>query len=175
MDDILYSKLPSGGKLWNYISEYRENHIQKPYDNPNIENPILKERVLIKKTKIEKNRKETLMHYIINIIDPLATLYTPKMYEQSESILKDKICEIVSKGPLYQWFGPKKSRNILYWITQNNHGSIDDIGKIVSEFLSWFLDKTFKYIPENTNNIVDSKEDNVIYITYENKKYVIKN
>ena len=175
MDDILYSKLPSGGKLWNYISEYRENHIQKPYDNPNIENPILKERVLIKKTKIEKNRKETLMHYIINIIDPLATLYTPKMYEQAESILKDKICEIVSKGPLYQWLGPKKSRSLMAWITHNNHGNIDDIGKIIADFLSWFLNKSFRYIPENTKQIVETEEKDIITIIYENRTYVIKN
>lgn len=174
MDELIYSKLPSGGTLWNYISTISYKHIQKPYDNPNTENPILKEIITIQKYKKDVTRKETLMHYIIKIIDPLATLYTPKMYEQAENIFKDKVSEIVSKGPINQWLGPKKSRNILAWLTHNNHGNIDDIGKIIAEFLSWFLNKSFTYIPEHSNSITECKEESVVYITYDNKKYVIK-
>ena len=174
MDDIIYSKLPSGGSLWEYKNEHSSKYIQKHYDNPNSENPIYKINTVIK-TNRDKTRKKTLMNYVINTIDPLASLYTSKMYEQAENIFKDKLIDIISKGPIYQWLGPKKSRSLLSWITHNNHGVIDDIGKIIAEFLSWFLNKSLKYIPENSKEIVDSTETGVTYITYENRSYVIKN
>ena len=174
MDDIIYSKLPSGGSLWEYKSDYSNKYVQKYYDNLNSDNPIYKINTIIK-TNRDKTRKKTLMNFIINTIDPLASLYTSKMYEQAENIFKDKLVDIISKGPIYQWLGPKKSRSLLSWITHNNHGVIDDIGKIVADFLSWFLNKSLKYIPENTKEIVDSSETGVTYITYENKTYIIKN
>lgn len=174
MDNIIYNKLPSGGLLWEYKYDNASKYLQQYYDNPNSENPIYKKNTVIKVNR-EKIRKTTLINCIINIIDPLASLYTGKMYEQAENIFKEKLLDIISKGPLYQWLGPKKSRSLMAWITHNNHGNIDDIGKIIADFLSWFLNKSFRYIPENTKQIVETEEKDIITIIYENRTYVIKN
>ena len=139
MDNTIYSKLPSGGSLWNFNSPYVDKYIQKSYDNPNIEQVIQKEKLQIKKQFVQKERKyhQTLINFIILTVDPLASLYTRPMFEQAENILKERLTEIISKGPIYQWLGPKKSRTLMAWITRNNHG--------------------------------------VIYVTYNNKMFIIKN
>lgn len=184
MDEVIYSKLPSGGSLWNYKSDYCDKYIQKTYDNPNVENAIFKT-AIVKKTITEKdqenakdfrkNRKQTLLNFIIHTIDPVASLYTRQMFEQAESIFKDRLTQIVSTGSIQQWLGPKKSRTLLAWITKNNHGVADEMGKIITDFLSWFLDKQLKYIPEHAHYIADSNEEGIIYVTYDHKTYVIKN
>ena len=96
------------------------------------------------------------------------------MFEQAENIFRDKLTDFVSKGVGQQWLGPKKSRVLLAWLTRNNHGVIDDMGKIIADFLTWLLESTFKYIPEHAKTIVDSREDNVTYITYDKRTFVIK-
>jgi hypothetical protein len=181
MDELIYSKLPSGGSLWNYKNDYSNKYIQKTYDNPNIENAIFKNAV--KKPVTEqgndkdsrKNRKQTLLNFIIHTIDPLASLYTRQMFEQAEAIFKDRLTQIVSTGSIHQWLGPKKSRTLLAWITKNNHGVADEMGKIITDFLTWFLDKSMKYIPEHAHYVADSNEEGIIYVTYDHKTYVIKN
>lgn len=182
MEGEIYSKLPSGGGLWNYISEHASTHIQKPYDNPTLENPILKvkekEKDVIaidgKNKDSHKNRQQILMRYIICQIDSLAVLYTPTRFSQAENIFREKIVEIVSKGCINKWLGPKKSRTLLAWITRNNHGVPDEMGKIITDFLSWFLNKKLRYIPEHTNFIAESTEEGITYVTYSNKMYVMK-
>jgi hypothetical protein len=182
MEQALYSKLPCGGNLWTYTTEYHSKHLQKPYDCPTIENPILKNSNADKeisdnrnKTKDDyKNRKQTLMRYIICQIDPMASLYTPTRFKQAENIFRENIVDIVSKGSIHKWLGPKKSRTLLAWITRNNHGVPDEMGKIITAFLSWFLDKKLQYIPEHTNFIAESTEEGITYVTYSNKMFVMQ-
>jgi hypothetical protein len=96
------------------------------------------------------------------------------MFDQAEEIFRERLSDFVSKGPGHQWLGPKKSRTLLAWVTQNNHGVADEMGKIITDFLSWFLDTSFKYIPEHSHFIVESKEEGVTYVTYDKKAYIIK-
>jgi hypothetical protein len=94
------------------------------------------------------------------------------MFNQAEKLFKERICEFITSDTLTKWLGPKKSRVLLAWLTKNNHGTIDDMGKIVADFLTWFLESPFKYIPENSNIIL--KDDTInVYIKYENKQFVI--
>jgi len=177
MDPELYSKLPSGGSLWDYKYHTSDKYLQKTYDSTDVHKRPIKETLLSAViTNDSKNRKrsQTLLHFIIKQIDPLSSLYTRQMFEQAEQIFRDQLSEFVSKGTGHQWLGPKKSRTLLAWITHNNHGVPDEMGKIITDFLSWFLDSSFKYIPEHSNFIVDSKEEGVTYVTYDKKTYIIK-
>jgi len=123
------------------------------------------------KEKVNTKRKQSLIHHIIHLIDPHASLYTFAMFNQAEGIFKNQLTDFISKDITQKWLGPKKSRVILAWITKNNHGVINEMGKIVGDFMSWLLNKNFKFIPDNTAPII---EPDVIYFIYENKTFVIK-
>lgn len=184
MEESIYNKLPCGGGLWNYKYQNKDDFIQKPYDNSEREKIIYNIQQK-PQNKDSKKRKQPLMNYIIHKIDSLASLYTYNMFDQAEQIFKEKMTDFVSK---YDKFGPKKKRILLSWITKNNYSvNIDEVGKYVAEFLSWFLDSSFKYIPENTNIIEhrgnsaetgtdtgESDENKEIYITSERKTFVIR-
>jgi hypothetical protein len=170
MEEEIYNKLPCGGGLWNYKYENKEQFIQKPYENNNSEKIIYSSATQKVATKKE-NRKQTLMNFIIHKINPLATLYTPLMFQQAEQIFKDKMTDFISKN---DHFGPKKKRTLLSWITHNNISSIDDMGKIIADFLSWFLETPFKYIPENSSIIETIQEGEIVYITTERKIFIIR-
>jgi hypothetical protein len=184
MDPSIYSKLPSGGSLWNYRYSHVNDFIQKTYENTHNEKAIygINSSDKSDKTKISgvhnrenpRERKQTLMHFIIKHIDPLSSLYTYAMFEQAETIFRDRMSDFISKGVGQQWLGPKKSRVLLAWFTRNNHGVIDEMGKIIADFLSWFLETSFKYIPEHTRTIVESREENITYITYDKRVFIIK-
>lgn len=184
MEETIYNKLPCGGGLWNYKYENKDAFIQRIYDNSNRENIIYNIQQKMP-NKDSKKKKQTLMNYIIYHIDSLASLYTYNMFDQAEQIFKEKMTDFVSKNDK---FGPKKKRILLSWITQNNYSAnLDEVGKYVAEFLSWFLDLSFKYIPEHnsifgTNENIGSDineresddKNKDIYITSERKIFVIR-
>jgi len=171
MDPELYAKLPSGCDLWEYKHEYASQFTQKEYSHRLLSKIITGESSVKEDSKKSIKRKETLIHYIICQIDPHACLYTYAMFEQAESIFRTRITDFISSGNPNKWLGPKKTRVLMAWITKNNHGVINEMGKIIADFLSWFLDKTFKFIPENTSPIM---EENVIYFIYENRTFSLK-
>jgi hypothetical protein len=171
MEPALYEKLPSGNSLWEYKHEYASQFVQKPYNNILIQSHIKYVQEPHIKTAPDKKHKNLLNH-LIHQIDPLASLYTFQMFNQAEKLFKERVCEFITSDTLTKWLGPKKSRVLLAWLTKNNHGTIDDMGKIVADFLTWFLESPFKYIPENSNIILKDDTTNV-YIKYENKQFVI--
>ena len=180
MDKDLHSKLPCGGGLWNYKYPAYDKYVQKTYENIKTSNPIKLQLNTSESNNAgvnnkDKNRRsQSLINFIIKQIDPLSTLYTRQMFDQAEEIFRERLSDFVSKGSGHQWLGPKKSRTLLAWVTHNNHGVADEMGKIITDFLSWFLDMSFKYIPEHSHFIVESKEEGVTYVTYDKKVYIIK-
>ena len=167
MEQDLYNRLPCGGGLWNYKYNNKDNFIQKYYENDNRERIIYN--ASNNKLPIKKElRKQKLMNLIIHKIDELASLYTPIMFEQAEKIFKEKITDFITNN---NEFGPKKKRILLSWITQNNYSNIDEMGKYVSEFLSWFLEMSFKYIPEHTS--VEKRDENIMYITANRNMFIM--
>jgi len=170
MDPELYAKLPSGCGLWKYKHEYASQFTQKSYEKLLQPKVITREVPMKEKVSDKQKRKQSLIHFIIYQIDPHASLYTYIMFEQVEKIFRTQLTDFISNGIPNKWFGPKKSRILLAWLTKNNHGTINEMGKVVADFLSWFLDKSFKFIQENTNPII---EENATYFIYENRTFVL--
>jgi len=227
MDKELFLRLPSGSGLWNYKHEHHNKHLQVPYDDALMYNPINKKEnkahiVNMKEDKLafivekeidnnvvneecerecnilspkivktvtldfKENTGIDIWYYLIKTIDEMSEIYTEGMIDHARDILKTELTNFVTDYMVHKWLGPKKSRVILSWITGNKHAEIDDVLKIVSGFLSWFLDKNITY--EKTKNIepkldsetkskpkIRSKSKEYDYIFYYEKgKYMVK-
>ena len=79
------------------------------------------------------------MKYAVQIIDEMAMLYTESMMSIAVTILKQRWMEWITSEIGSKYFGPKKSRFILSWLSGNRLDQV--VGeKIISEFLRWMLD-----------------------------------
>jgi len=80
--------------------------------------------------------------FIICAIDEMVGLYTENMVRDAIDVLKERLTILMTSGVGHKLFGPKKSRIILAWITNNKRGTpaSDESAAVVAEFISWFLD-----------------------------------
>lgn len=90
--------------------------------------------------------------FIAQHVDDLFSLYSDNMKRDAIQTLQDKLVTMLTDGAVPKWLGPKKTRIIIGWLTHNNRGTpaSDESGKIVSAFISWFLDITVSYTPKDT-------------------------
>jgi hypothetical protein len=114
-------------------------------------------------------------HFIVSHVDDLTSLYSDNMIRDAIQLLKDRLVAILSDGPCYTWFGPKKSRILLGWITNNKRGSpaSDEAADTVAEFLAWLLgirvgvvhksEETTTKTPQKTENSYSTTSAHTLY------------
>jgi len=94
-----------------------------------------------------------IMLFMAAHIDDLYSLYSENMIRDAVQILKDRLVLLLTDGPVPKLFGPKKTRILIGWITNNKRGTpaSDEAALIVAEFVAWFLDITITYVPKETD------------------------
>jgi hypothetical protein len=94
-----------------------------------------------------------LFNFMMLRIDDLSSIYTYNMVRDAIQTLKDRLVLLLTDGPVPDKFGPKKSRTLLSWVTNNKRGTpaSDESATTVAEFVSWFLDISVGIIPKKTD------------------------
>ena len=130
-----------GNKLHNLVTNYQQNE-----NHQNSQQTCKKDM--------------DLFNFIMLRIDDLSSIYTDNMVRDAIQTLKDRLVLLLTDGPVPDKFGPKKSRTLLSWVTNNKRGTpaSDESAATVAEFASWFLDISISIIPKNTvaTDAVDS-------------------
>lgn len=78
--------------------------------------------------------------YIINRIDNLSSVYPAGMKGNADKLVKSKIQDMVTSADGQLFFGSRKTRSIIAWLSGN--AIAENSEAIISNFLSWFLDET---------------------------------
>jgi len=80
-----------------------------------------------------------VFEYILMKIDEVYSIYPKSLKENASSLLKNKLEKIVTSVDGLVFFGPRKTRSIIAWLSGN---SITDTSEpIIAGFLSWILDE----------------------------------
>jgi hypothetical protein len=173
MDHEIFLKLPSGGTLWKYQHEHAEKYIQTYYEQSHQQKAIYQTTQTTFKVQQNVRRQQTFIEFIIHNIDDMGALYTQNIYTHVEKVFREKMTDCITTGPIPKWLGPKKTRYLLGWMSRNNIGEIHEMGKIICDFFSWFLNCKFKYIHEKSRE--SEKTPDSIYVIYDKKMFYIKN
>lgn len=138
MDTDLYNLLPNGGNWWNYKTQDIDKYLQsekvatKPVERP-VERPI--ERPIEK--PVERPVSYEVFDYILNKIDPTYSIYSESMKKTYEDMLKLKMQEIVTSPEGMLYFGSRKTRSIIAWLSGNDITESSE--SIILNFILWIL------------------------------------
>lgn len=159
MDNVLISKFPSGGSWWRVQhvdagkwqqSFYIGEPTRTPEDNSGNGNANANTNTYTKhnNTRVEKVRKDesqkerertkmkNVCEYIMDAIDPCASLYTPMQRMDALQWLKQRLFNFVSSDA-HLYLGPKRSRTLSMWLSGNS--CKPDSEPIVREFVNMLL------------------------------------
>ena len=104
------------------------------------------------KTKINENSSiikdvQTIVpvdawRFMVGIIDDMSSLYTDNMWRDAIDSMKQKLIVLMTSGTGHKKYGPKKSRTILAWLTDNKRGTpaSPETATVIAAFISWLLD-----------------------------------
>lgn len=143
MDTDLYNLLPNGGDWWNYKTQGIDRYLQsekvatKPVERP-IEKPVERpvERPIEKPVERPVEKYE-VFDYILTKIDPTYSIYSESMKKTYEDMLKLKLQEIVTSPEGMLYFGSRKTRSIIAWLSGNDITEISE--SIILNFILWIL------------------------------------
>ena len=64
------------------------------------------------------------------------------MWRDAIDSMKQKLIVFMTAGSGHKKYGPKKSRTILAWLTDNKRGTpaSDETALVIAHFISWLLD-----------------------------------
>jgi len=101
--------------------------------------------------------KETheVFEYILEKIDNLYPIYSQSMKETANKMLKLKLQDIVASPDGQLYFGPRKTRSIVAWISGNPIAENSEI--IIAGFIAWILDESV--ISEQKKKDIDLGDD----------------
>jgi hypothetical protein len=101
--------------------------------------------------------KETheVFEYILEKIDNLYPIYSQSMKETANKMLKLKLQDIVASPDGQLYFGPRKTRSIVAWISGNPIAENSEI--IIAGFIAWILDESV--ISEQKKKDIDMGDD----------------
>jgi len=82
--------------------------------------------------------------FMVSIIDDTSSLYTPNMWRDAIDSMKQKLIIFMTSGAGHKKYGPKKSRTILAWLTDNKRGTpaSSETALVIAHFISWLLNTT---------------------------------
>jgi hypothetical protein len=80
--------------------------------------------------------------FMVSIIDDMSSLYTDNMWRDAIDSMKQKLIVFMTSGTGHKKYGPKKSRTILAWLTDNKRGTPAraETATVIAAFISWLLD-----------------------------------
>jgi len=80
--------------------------------------------------------------FMVSNIDDVSSLYTENMWRDAIDLMKQKLIILMTSGAGHKKYGPKKSRTILAWLTDNKRGTpaSTETALVIADFISWFLD-----------------------------------
>ena len=80
--------------------------------------------------------------FMVSHIDETSSLYTENMWRDAIDSMKQKLIVFMTAGSGHKKYGPKKSRTILAWLTDNKRGTpaSDETALVIAHFISWLLD-----------------------------------
>jgi len=80
--------------------------------------------------------------FMVSIIDDMSSLYTDNMWRDAIELMKQKLIILMTSGAGHKKYGPKKSRTILAWLTDNKRGTpaSAETATVIAAFISWLLD-----------------------------------
>jgi hypothetical protein len=86
--------------------------------------------------------------FMVSIIDDTSSLYTPNMWRDAIDSMKQKLIVFMTSGAGHKKYGPKKSRTILAWLTDNKRGTpaSSETALVIAHFISWLLNTTVSSI-----------------------------
>ena len=158
MDPGLYKLLPSGGEFWIYKNTNVEKFIQKIYisieEQPGpvyvpeqeptpvsapvsvpVSAPVSAPELEIKIDNIQVE----VFEYILTKIDNIYPMYPSSLKDIAQKALKVKLEEILTSPDGQLFFGSRKTRSIMAWLSGNI--ITDSSEPIISGFLSFILDE----------------------------------
>ena len=134
-----------------------------PSPQPIIEDAkiIVTEEVVIDEKVIETVTLQTplqpvdIWKFMVGIIDETSSLYTDNMWRDAIESMKNKLIVLMTAGSGHKKYGPKKSRTILAWLTDNKRGTpaSAETAKVIAEFVSWLLDVSVSSVENGTNQV----------------------
>jgi hypothetical protein len=154
IDETLFDKLATGAAWWNIQHSARAKWEQQHYDNPK---PTTPEEVWPKvppaAPKVACVREAPrpvqgtpVLQRILEEIDPYVTLYTKEQNADALELVRTRMLAFVT-GLAHPYFGPKKSRILSSWLSNNKVG--EDSGPIIRGFLTFLFGSKFE-----TSNVV---------------------
>ena len=92
-------------------------------------------------------------HFMVGIIDDTSSLYTDNMWRDAIDSMKQKLIVFMTSGTGHKKYGPKKSRTILAWLTDNKRGTpaSPETATVIAAFISWLIDVNVSSL-ETTNS-----------------------
>lgn len=145
MDTELIMKFPCGGSWWTVrhpaACEWQQSFYEGvpsatiPAPMPVPSTPSAQPRQPRSKD-VRTNQLVPVCEYIMNTIDPCASLYTVMQKMDAVQWLKQRLFNFVSSDA-HMYLGPKKSRVLSLWLSGN--ASKPDTESMVREFLEFLL------------------------------------
>jgi len=80
--------------------------------------------------------------FMVSNIDDTSSLYTDNMWRDAIESMKQKLIVLMTSGAGHKKYGPKKSRTILAWLTDNKRGTpaSAETALVIADFISWLVD-----------------------------------
>jgi hypothetical protein len=170
----IYEKLPCGGTWWNFKHPDADKYMQSILEEkavavtllspppplppqtsasasaaPSSTPPVRVSSPL--PSPPSKSETVCVWKFMLPLIDPMYDIYTDNMKRDAEEHLKLKLREIITDVDGHTFFGPRKARSLIAWLSGNDIAENSEI--IIAGFLSWLLD--LKIIIEGKSNDYD--------------------
>jgi hypothetical protein len=158
MDSELIAKFPCGGGWWkvhhpaagdwqqsHYETDCQPREVREEHQQPHIQNEKEERRANkqppLARRERERTSTKTVCEYIMDAIDPCASLYTTSQKLDALQWLKQRLFNFVSSDA-HLYLGPKKSRTLSMWLSGNS--CKPDSESIVREFVQLLLGENAK-------------------------------
>lgn len=145
MECDLFSKFPSGGSWWSIQhpahTQWKQHAYETPFSSP-IQNVVHEEPKHKQKDYTFPRKHEVairmvpLIEYMLDAIDPCASLYTPSQKADAVQYMRQRFFDFVT-SQAHTYFGPKKSRILAVWLSGNS--CKQESHAVIVDFVSFML------------------------------------
>lgn len=92
--------------------------------------------------------------FMVSHIDDTSSLYTENMWRDAIDSMKQKLIVLMTSGVGHKKYGPKKSRTILAWLTDNKRGTpaSPETALVIADFIGWLLDTKVSSVETSVAN-----------------------
>ena len=105
---------------------------------------------------------------MVSHIDDTSSLYTENMWRDAIESMKQKLIVFMTSGAGHKKYGPKKSRTILAWLTDNKRGTpaSAETAVVIADFISWILTESENGDSAITVVSVETSKDRAQWIMF---------